>query len=303
MCNRARALVALLSQHHAGPFHETPCPGLHARLDRLADGHSRRSAPPFHDHDALHFLSDPMVNERPESGVITDTSTAQITAPAVPDHSKAVSAEAKTDAEKPARKQIELYEPLNIAFPGKEPEERFRFYFRQHWIRLIPPLAKTIGWTLLLFFASAVNLVGLPLDDTTRRFILVPLTIFFVIFQMHLMRRWYEYFLHIVIVTDIKIHRFKRRFLLMENEWSVDIPSIRDIKRIQHGPVQVLLGYGTIILDTAQGELDLHFTPELSKLHDALVVEREENRPGNGKQAQLLKDVKRAVQSLQPYTE
>jgi hypothetical protein len=191
-----------------------------------------------------------------------------------------------------------------IEFPGKEPEERFRFYFRQHWIRLIPSIFRAIGWTLLIFFASAMNLIGLPLIDATRHFILVPLTIFFVLFQMHLMRRWYEYFLHVIIVTDIKIHRFKTRFLLMENEWSVDIPSIRDIRRVQRGPVQVILGYGSITLDSAQGELELHFTPQLRKIHEAIIVQREENRPGtNGKNAQLIKDVKRAVQSLQPYTE
>jgi hypothetical protein len=244
-----------------------------------------------------------MVNEQQEH-VVTDTSVGEVTTP-----SPSGDITTKTDANevplvKKAHTQGEQHEPLDISFPGKEPAERFRFYFRQHWIRMLPPFFKASGWVVLLFFSWAMNTIGLPLSDANRHLVLVPLTIFFVIFQMHLMRRWYEYFLHIVIVTDIKIHRFKRRFLLLENEWSVDIPSIRDIKREQLGAVQVLFDYGSIILDTAQGELPLHFTPALSKMHEALVVEREEGRPGsNGKQGQLLKDVKKVVQALQPHVE
>jgi hypothetical protein len=205
-----------------------------------------------------------------------------------------------------------------IDFPGKEPQEHVRFYFRQHWIRMVGPFVRAFLWTLLLFFTSATRFVGYPLDDETRRFILVPLTFFFVFFQMQLVRRWYEYFLHIVIVTDLKVHSMKRKFLLMELERSVDIPTIRDVRREQRGPIQLMFGYGTLLLDTAQGELKIHFVPKISKLQDALVVQREEKRPGNGNgqnapqtpsqapapdQQQMLQDVKAAVETLKPYAE
>lgn len=236
-------------------------------------------------------------------------------APAAPAKNAPSGADKKQNAPlaKEAEKHTQRHEPLNIDFPGKEPNEVFRFYFRQHWVRLTPPMAKAAGWTLFLFFASATNYIGFPLDDTTRRFVLVPLTIFFVFFQMELMRRWYEYFLHIIIVTDLKIHRFKRRFLLLENERSVDIPTIRDINREQRGPFQAFMGYGSLILDTPQGELTVHFVPALSKMHDALVVQRDEKRTngnggGNGgtpsgEQEHLLEDVKTAVQTLKPHVE
>lgn len=170
-----------------------------------------------------------------------------------------------------------------IDFPGKEPKERFRFYFRKHWVRLVPAGAKALAWTLMLGFSSiTLRLAGDPIDDDARHLILVLLGFFFVLFHMLFMRRWYAYFLHVIVVTDMKIHRLKKRYLVMDLERSVDIPSIRDIRREQHGPLQAILGYGTILLDTAQGEFRIDHAPNLTQLHDMLVVQRDKTSNGEG---------------------
>ena len=195
-------------------------------------------------------------------------------------------------------------EATGLDFPGKEPSEEYRFYFRQHWARLIPPLFKAFFWSALLFLSSILSYVGLPLDDTVRHMVLIPLTLIFLLFQMQLMRKWYEYFLHVVIVTDTKIHRMKKRFLLTEHERSVDIASIRDVRREQHGAIQPLLSFGTLELDTAQGEIMLHFTPRLREIHDALIAQRDNPKPApQPPQEKMLEDVKTAVETLKPYTE
>jgi hypothetical protein len=193
-------------------------------------------------------------------------------------------------------------EGAQVEFPGKEPGEKYRFHFRQHWVRLVPPFAKAAAWTLLLFFSSLMRFVGAPFDDTTRRFILIPLAVFFVFFQMQLMRRWYEYFLHVIVVSDTKVHRLKKQFLLMENQRSTELSSIKDTRTLQRGFMQPLLKFGTLVLDAPEGELPLHFTPDVTKMRDALMIERDHARP-EAATGQLLQDVKSAVETLQPYTE
>ncbi len=168
----------------------------------------------------------------------------------------------------------------------------------------MPPLFKAFFWSALLFLSSILSYAGLPLDDTVRHMVLIPLTLIFLLFQMQLMRKWYEYFLHVVIVTDTKIHRMKKRFLLSENERSVDISSIRDVRREQQGAVQPLMNFGTLELDTAQGEILLHFTPRLRDIHDALIAQRDNPKPApQPPQGQMLEDVKAAVETLKPYAE
>lgn len=164
-----------------------------------------------------------------------------------------------------------------VTFPGKEPSEAYRFHFRQHWLRLLPTLLKAGIWTILVIFMALTRNWGFELDDTVRRLFLMAITIFFVFFQMLLMRRWYEYFLFIVIVTNAKLHYIKKPFIFMDHQRSVELVTIKDIRRDQRGLIQPMLGFGTLLLDTAQGEMSIHFVPKISQMHSAIIERREES--------------------------
>jgi hypothetical protein len=162
-----------------------------------------------------------------------------------------------------------LVENGSIDFQGKDPGERFQFYFRQHWIRLLKPFLRMLAETLVIVVIGYFLVPGA--EGPTRRFVVVMLSVFFLLSQFEFLIRFYRYFLTVIVITDRKIHRIKKTLLTTNDHQSIDISSIQDINKSQRGVVQNVLGFGTLVLEAQDTQLRLHFTPDISKrYHDLL---------------------------------
>lgn len=164
----------------------------------------------------------------------------------------------------------------HLSFQGKDPQEQFRFYFRQHWIRLLWPFTRTVllsvligaaGWTALGQQAGA--------DATTRHILTTLIFALFCAVQFQFLMRFYRYFLYVVIVSDRSVHRIKKTLLTMDDHENIDLAVLQDIHKSQHGVIQNMLGFGTLYLEAQDTHLRIHFTPHISARYHELMQLRQ----------------------------
>lgn len=176
----------------------------------------------------------------------------------------------------------ESFDRRAIDFPGKDQGEEFQFFFRQHWIRLWRPLRALLLWTLLGvagLYASSHAFTGdsaLPVGQI----MIVALVVLLVLAELTFLIKFYKYFLYVIIVTDKKIHRIKKTLLTVDDHQSIDLWTLEDISKNQHGVIQNLLGFGTLhlIMQDKDTTMRIHFTPFINKKHELIMRLREHAR-------------------------
>ncbi len=169
--------------------------------------------------------------------------------------------------------------PVSIDFQGRDAGEMFQFYFRKPWIRLVPCLLSMFLWSALLLAVAYVFFVGVHIaEPLSRRVLLLVFVAAFAIVQWEFLIRFYAYFLHLIIVTDRKVHRIKKTLFVTDEHQSLDLWMFQDMHKRQHGLIQNFLGYGTIVLEAQDTELRIHFTPHVARMYDRLLHIRERAR-------------------------
>lgn len=161
-------------------------------------------------------------------------------------------------------------------FPGKDPREIFQCSFRQHWIRMLWPLAKMCLLTLIVVIIGVLTffVVGIE-QDIPRHLMLMFLLLFFLTIQFEFLIRFYRYFLYVVVVTDRRVHRIKKTILTTDEHECVDLWVLQEIDKRQRGPVQNLFGFGSLTLEAQDTRMTLHFVPHISKRYDEIMSLRE----------------------------
>ncbi len=152
--------------------------------------------------------------------------------------------------------------PLAITFPGQASGEVFQFYFRQHWMRL-GRMMQLLVVGVLVYAASLWLMLGMP-EDGTRQTLLICIAAGFILLNLVILARFYIYFLYVVVVTDQKVHRIKKTLVAVDDRLSIDFWSLNDITKRQHGIVQNIFGFGTVVLHGGE-QLKIHFVPKIGK--------------------------------------
>lgn len=130
-------------------------------------------------------------------------------------------------------------------------------------------------WTaaLLLFGYFLFFFIGVE-DAFLRHSMLVVFVIIVAITQWEFMMRFYMRFLYVIIVTDRKIHRIKKTLFSIDDHQCLDLATIQDLHKKQHGLVQNLFGYGSLILEAQDTELRIHFVPKINAIYNRLLQAR-----------------------------
>ncbi|MDO8649469.1 MAG: hypothetical protein Q7R81_06855 [Candidatus Peregrinibacteria bacterium] len=164
-----------------------------------------------------------------------------------------------------------------ISFQGKDPQETFQFYFRQHWIRMLRPFCVMVTESVLLFAIAVVLFTASSGESRVGgRLALSLIIFFFLLIQLGFLMRFYRYFLYVIVVTDRKIHRIKKTLLTVDDHESIDLWLLQDISKRQHGIIQNVLGFGTLILESQDSLMRIHFTPHASKKYQQIMHLREQ---------------------------
>lgn len=143
--------------------------------------------------------------------------------------------------------------------------QKFQFYFRQHWMRMLWPLVRTALLTMLIIAITIFAFTGAAESQgarmTTAGFLLVSL----LFIQFWFLTRFYRYFLHVTVVTDTRVHSVRKTLLTYDEHESIDLWLLQDVRKVQRGPVQNAFGFGSIHLESADMQLRLHFVPHVSE--------------------------------------
>ena len=159
-----------------------------------------------------------------------------------------------------------------LDFQGKDPEEQFQFYFRQHWIRLLNPFSQLLlGTFCIVLGVSLLSSNAVVVDLSTRHALALMLAALFLLLHFRFLARFYRYFLYVFIVTDKKIHRIKKTLLTFNDHQSIDLASLQNIDKRQHGVVQNLFGFGSIVLDAQETQMRIHFVPRIKQCYESIV--------------------------------
>jgi len=166
-----------------------------------------------------------------------------------------------------------------MTFQGKDRDEEYQFYFHQHWIRLLWPFTRLILWNILIVGSGILMLTTTNFTEPlTRHTVLTLLTTFFLLAHFEFLMRLYRYLLYVIVVTDKRVHRIKKTLLTLDDHESTDLWVLQDIDKRQHGLVQNLMGYGSLILQAQDTEIRIHFTPKIAARYEALTRLREQAR-------------------------
>ncbi|TSC59946.1 MAG: hypothetical protein Greene041662_331 [Candidatus Peregrinibacteria bacterium Greene0416_62] len=169
--------------------------------------------------------------------------------------------------------------PADIAFLGKNPGEHCQFYFRQHWIRLLRPLIRVTVWSafvcLALWFFVGIST---PKNVTTRHIALVFLAATWATAHLLFLTAIYRHFLYIIVVTNQRIHRIKRTLITHDDHQTIDLLMLQDVYKSQHGPIQNILGFGTLTLEAQETVLKIHFTPRIAEKYEQILHIKELER-------------------------
>lgn len=178
----------------------------------------------------------------------------------------------------------------DINFQGKHADEQLQFYFHQHWIRMLWPLTKLILVNALVLSIGYVLFRVLTIeDDAARRLLLTLFTAFFLITNFEFLVRFYRYLLYVIVVTDKKIHRIKKSLFMLDDHQSMDLWMLQDIFKCQHGIIQNILRFGTLILEAQETIIRIHFAPSVSEKYEKLMHLREQARSKMGYIGGILK--------------
>jgi len=172
-----------------------------------------------------------------------------------------------------------LLAPAGFNFQGKDQEEQFQFYYHQHWIRLFWPIVRLLFWNVLIIGSCVLMFTSVQFaDPLTRHSILTLLTIFFLLAHFEFLMRFYHYLLYVIVVTDKRVHRIKKTLLTLDDHESTDLWVLQDIDKRQHGLIQNLLGFGSIILEAQDTQIRIHFTPRIAEKYTLFTRVREQAR-------------------------
>lgn len=166
-----------------------------------------------------------------------------------------------------------------LSFQGKDQGETFQFYYHQHAIRLFWPIFRLLLWNILLITVGVMILASNGFgDELSGRTIVILLTFFFLMAHFEFLGRFYNYLLNVIVVTDKRVHRIKKTLLTLDDHESTDLWVLQDIDKHQHGIIQNIFGYGSLILQAQDTEVRIHFTPRISEKYEYITRLREQAR-------------------------
>lgn len=152
------------------------------------------------------------------------------------------------------------------------------------------PLTKLILLNILVLIIGYILFRVLTIEDpTARRLLLTLFTAFFLITNFEFLIRFYRYLLYVIVVTDKKIHRIKKSLFMLDDHQSLDIWMLQDIFKCQHGIIQNILRFGTLILEAQETIIRIHFAPSVSEKYERLMHLREQARAQMGYVGGVLK--------------
>ena len=156
--------------------------------------------------------------------------------------------------------------------PTPSPGERLLFWFREHWVRLIPSFLTALAFSAIALIASFF-ILGYPPsgDPVSRHRVLVIVSTILVLVSLIIVVALLNYFLSITLVTDRRIQQIVRTVFLRDDHRSIEISAIQEIDKKQAGLLRAILGYGDLVLRAENTIATIAAVPRVDDVYNALM--------------------------------
>lgn len=166
-------------------------------------------------------------------------------------------------------------------FKGQQEKEEFVCFVRQHWITLVKEFLYLAIFALILYFTLANIDAIKEILRGNREMKLLFATAFLIgtIFIHRFFTRILNFYLHIGIITDMRIIDHQKTIFLKDTMDSIDMAQIQNIERLGEGVLPSLLGYGDIriFLSASSAVKTLQYVPNV-KFHFRCISRQKEAR-------------------------
>lgn len=143
----------------------------------------------------------------------------------------------------------------DLHFKGQYADEVVIAFFREHWITLLPHIVVHV------VFAACIVTLFLNFLDALLAFFSTPIgeivLIAAVLVSSYFIHAFYirliNYFLNMVIITNIRIVEIQKMIFIKDLQISLDMSMIQDVEKKQNGIIKNILNFGelTVVLSSS----------------------------------------------------
>lgn len=151
-------------------------------------------------------------------------------------------------------------------FEGQHDGERVLFVFRCHAITM----RKGFYGLLLGLLAGGLLGYGFAAVNHDAIGVLWGLLIGLVVGGLYLLYQWMKWHFSIFIVTNERIRRHDQRGLFTKSVIDLNLDNIKNISYNVPGFTAEIFGFGTLVLQTAVGDLVVHRVERVGKVYNGL---------------------------------
>lgn len=152
----------------------------------------------------------------------------------------------------------------DLHFKGQYKNEHVITFFRRHWITLLPEIIMVVLFIFVIIFL-AIMFGPIAYNPTFKPFFLaaivigVPLATYF----MHIVfLEFIKHFMQMVIITNYRIVEVKKTIFIKDNEDTLFLENIQDVKKQQNGLWKNIFGFGELVIVMSSSDLKtISFVP------------------------------------------
>lgn len=135
-------------------------------------------------------------------------------------------------------------------YQGAYRYEVVQFFIRKHWTYFLKSVVFgiAIGLLLTLFFLIFGSLVWFFQMTFFYPSFVFLVTLFAIVYLNTFFLQMFNYFFHVVIVTDCRIILSRKTVFLKNDNDAIDLTKIQDMGVISHGIFRNYLNYGALII-------------------------------------------------------
>ena len=159
----------------------------------------------------------------------------------------------------------------DFGFQGKHASEHYQFHYYHHWVKFVAPFMVLTGVYSVIIASFLTFNLQVNAEVAMRQTILWVSVVAILFFNFNFLRLFLKRFLHLVVVTDKMVHRIRKTLVFRNDHRSIDLQSVQEVKKIQHGLLPNMLDYGQISIEAQETTLDLHYVPNISSVYERLL--------------------------------
>lgn len=133
-------------------------------------------------------------------------------------------------------------------FKGQQTNERFLYFFRQHWIDLLKEMIffGVFIFVVVILMFQMDTIKEILQGNREMKLLFFTVFLFGTVYMHRFFNKMLNYFVKIGIITDSRVIDHHKTLFFTDNQDSIDMAQIQNIEKVQEGVLPSLFKYGDI---------------------------------------------------------